>query len=291
MADLLGIAILLATAAALLCAIFTFVLIRESQRPPRNTDGYALARGYRVDPAEAGWDHETWSLDRPDGVTLPVWDVVGLDPSGPTIVMLHGWGMSKVDLLARADQWRERARRLVLYDLRGHGEASGLCPLGAGEGDDLVELLDRLGDERVVLVGHSMGATVALDAASRDAARERVIGMVLFGAYADLEASIRGRLRWQGYPWWPMLALTMAWFRAKGVRFPDLLEAAARIRCPVLIVHGENDPICSPAEAQELATTIPDAQLWNVDGGGHLDAREVDEERHDREVGAFFERL
>lgn len=287
MADLIGIAILLVTAGALLVAILTAIFIRDARRPPRHTVGYAIARGLDVDPAEAGWSHESWTLDRP-GADLPVWDIEGLDGSGPTIVMLHGWGMSRIDMLERADFWRERGRRLVLFDARGHGEAEGLSPLGAGEGADVVDLLERLDDDRIVLVGHSMGATVALEAASLNGSASRVAGMVLFGAYADLPASIRRRMRHQGFPSWPMIEIAMLWYRLNGLRFPSIPDAAAKAPCPVLIIHGEQDPICSPTEAEHLAEVIPDARLWNAEGAGHLDAHEVNAERHGLEVDTFL---
>jgi len=290
MPDLVGIAILLSTAALLLCGILTVILAREARRPPRHTAGYAVARSISVDPEDAGWAHEVWTLDRP-GADLPVWDIEGRAADGPTMVMLHGWGMSRVDMLERAGFWRDRSRRLVLLDARGHGDAGGLSPLGAGEGEDVADLLERLGENDVVLIGHSMGSTVALEAASLNGTADRVAGLILFGPYADLPGSIRSRLRHQGYPSWPMLELAMLWFRTTGLRFPSIPTAASAVPCPVLIIHGEHDPICSPADAARLATLIPDARLWSVEGGGHLDAREIDEERHDREVDAFLSRL
>jgi pimeloyl-ACP methyl ester carboxylesterase len=76
---------------------------------------------------------------------------------------------------------RATGRRVVRYDVRGHGR-SGFTPDAGGYGwdelaRDLVALLDRLGVERVALGGASLGSAVSLHAAV--AAPDRVAGLVL----------------------------------------------------------------------------------------------------------------
>jgi proline iminopeptidase len=92
-------------------------------------------------------------------------------PTGkPVMVFLHGWGGS-------ARYWRSTAAVLcdrfdcLLYDLRGfgrsrlpqlHPEATSTDYRLEAYATDLVELLDRLGLERVSLNAHSMGASIAV---------------------------------------------------------------------------------------------------------------------------------
>ena len=42
----------------------------------------------------------------------------------------------------------------------------------------------------------------------------------------------------------------------EGVRF-DLLPALARVRCPTLVLGGEEDPICPIETSQEIAEALP----------------------------------
>ena len=43
--------------------------------------------------------------------------------------------------------------------------------------------------------------------------------------------------------------------------------------CPVLLIHGAADDMIPPTEAQRLQTAVgPQAQLWLVEGAGHLQA-------------------
>lgn len=91
-------------------------------------------------------------------------------PSGSLpIVFVHGMvgytGFWNSALAACADR-----RRAVALDLRGHGN-SGAPRDGAYDvkscADDVLALLDALGLDRVVLVGHSYGAFVTIEAAAR----------------------------------------------------------------------------------------------------------------------------
>jgi predicted alpha/beta-hydrolase family hydrolase len=47
------------------------------------------------------------------------------------------------------------------------------------------------------------------------------------------------------------------------------LDAIGSIRVPVVFAHGSHDRVCSPADVQEMARTIPSSQLLWVDGGSH----------------------
>ena len=131
-----------------------------------------------MDPNELGLEFDEWTLEVPGAATLPVWEIEGEKAprhggAAPrrveialTAVFIHDWGESRIDVLARIEPWRTLCDRFVLYDLRGHGEATGGgSRLGHREDLDLLALLDRLGDSSIVLVGQSMGAGIAMFAA------------------------------------------------------------------------------------------------------------------------------
>jgi pimeloyl-ACP methyl ester carboxylesterase len=62
---------------------------------------------------------------------------------------------------------------------------------------------------------------------------------------------------------------------ADGLSAEETLELSARVRCPVLVVVGENDAITGAGPGVALAEAIPHARLLTVEGGGHiLDARD-----------------
>ena len=99
----------------------------------------------------------------------------------PTLVFVHGWMLSR-------HYWQPLCDRLspyncLTYDLRGFGDSetgSGTDFDLVSYAKDLLELIEALQLERVWLVGHSMGGSIALWAA--DLAPERVEGVFCVNA-------------------------------------------------------------------------------------------------------------
>jgi pimeloyl-ACP methyl ester carboxylesterase len=120
-----------------------------------------------------------------NGVRL---NVVALGERAPTLVFVHGLLLDNHSsfYMSIAPGIAKHAR-VVLYDLRGHGRSDQ--PRAGYRVDDMVEDLAGLvaavaAGERVVVVGHSFGGTIALRYALRHPAR--VAGLVLLEAHAGL---------------------------------------------------------------------------------------------------------
>lgn len=96
----------------------------------------------------------------------------------PAIVFVHGFTCDHTDWQAQVDALQAR-HRIVACDLRGHGRT----PADPGEcsietyGADVADLIASLDIVPAVLVGHSMGCRVVLEAARTN--RHRVAGLVL----------------------------------------------------------------------------------------------------------------
>ena len=118
-----------------------------------------------------------------DGVPIR-YDVSG---SGePTLVFVHGWAFDR-------RLWDEQAARLcarhqvVTLDLAGHGESGQERAhwTMAALAEDVKAVVSAVAATEVVLVGHSMGGAVVLEAARR--IPERVRGLVLVDTLLDVE--------------------------------------------------------------------------------------------------------
>jgi pimeloyl-ACP methyl ester carboxylesterase len=292
--ELLRLLGLIGLAAGVLGLLIVAILVRGTRHPRRRTTAYALARGLPMDPGDLGLPFESWTVDRPDGASLAVWDARPEGGDGRTVAFVHGWGAGRIDSLARfaadRDLWMEAGGRFLFYDLRGHGESDGPSHLGDGEDDDLAALLEAADERGVLLVGHSMGAAVAIEAATGPA-RDRVAGVIASGAYDRFETSVRGRLRADDLPARPFTSLAMLWLRARGLRLASLSESVERLACPVLFIHGTDDEVTPLGDAERLAEIAPDGRLVTIEGALHGTAHTVDPPRHAQAIRDWLPQL
>ena len=86
----------------------------------------------------------------------------------PTLVLVHGWCCDHTYLAPQLEYFRS-SHRVVAVDLRGHGASS--APVQSytmrAFADDLAWLIEELNLGQPVVIGHSMGGTVALELAAR----------------------------------------------------------------------------------------------------------------------------
>ncbi|MCU0805173.1 MAG: alpha/beta hydrolase [Burkholderiales bacterium] len=132
------------------------------------------------------------TLKLPDGATL-AYRVTRAEARRPgrALVLLHG-------LASNLTRWSEFVAQsslaarwdLIRIDLRGHGGSTAPGPLSLEQwAEDIAAMLDREGHPRAVLVGHSLGAQVALVFAARHP--ERTAGLVLVDPL--FREALRGR--------------------------------------------------------------------------------------------------
>lgn len=133
------------------------------------------------------------TLVMPDGVPLR-YGVSRSQPHRGLAVLLHG-------MASNMTRWSEFIEHTTLkhewdllrLDLRGHGESMMRGRIGMDIwGDDLAELLDAEGCERALLIGHSLGAHLALHFAARFPAR--VGGLALIDPV--FPQALHGHRRW-----------------------------------------------------------------------------------------------
>ncbi|MEL7473544.1 MAG: alpha/beta fold hydrolase, partial [Planctomycetota bacterium] len=135
--------------------------------PPRRTYASAVSRGLPGDPGELdrprSWD--TWLVRLAHARhEAEVWSVEGDDSAGPVVLLVHGWGDSRIGGLVRTPHLARHASRVVLFDQTGHGTTGAACRLGTREVDDVRVVLDRIReafpDRDIALYGWSLGAGV-----------------------------------------------------------------------------------------------------------------------------------
>jgi len=160
-----------------------------------------------------------------DGITLTVKEWPG-PVKGPAIVCIHGLTANHTCWASMADALSP-GHRLIAYDLRGRGESDKPDKGYSLEihGEDLGRLLDHFKLKTAIVMGHSLGAHIALRFAVKHPAR--VSKLVLVDGGLDVRAEILDSLR-------PAI-------NRLGVEFPSLERFLQFIRALPMFERRWND--------------------------------------------------
>jgi len=186
-----------------------------------------------------------------DGLELRGWRCRPPEGTRGTLVYLHGIGDNRRSGAGIIKRFGARGFDVVAYDERAHGESDGdACTYGFFEKQDLHRVLDAIPGGPIVLLGHSLGAAIALQEAAGD---PRVTTVVAAETFSDLRtvATERAPLFFtsgaidRGF----RLAEREAHFQVDAV---SPVKAAAQIRIPVLVIHGEADTDTPPSHSRRV---------------------------------------
>jgi hypothetical protein len=196
-----------------------------------------------------------------DGVPIAGWYIPagsGVGPTGPTVLIAHGWKSNKSEILKYAPPFHE-AYNLVLVDLRNGGR-SGVAGTTWGLREQLdvramIDWIDRTKHPSwIAAMGNSMGASTVLAEAVTD---QRVKALILDSMHAHTLVSIGNVLEAEnGHPSlpgsWAIVAgvairIGADWTEVDPVR--TIVQLGDR---PVLLTHGTNDVLDRPAESADF---------------------------------------
>jgi pimeloyl-ACP methyl ester carboxylesterase len=245
--------------------------------------------------------------------------------SGPPLLLLHGFAATGGYFASIAPYFRDRYT-LIAPDRPGFGfsdRAADADYSHEAQAALFVELLDRLGIERAAVIGHSMGAAVALRMAALCPNRVAALVLVagpghdgplprLLGPVVDLVVPLllesRGVIRWlnrtaatdSGEVRDDSIERLLRVARVRGTAAAwstmlvrtrhGPLPPLTMIRVPALVMAGEQDRYLTPAAARRLAAQLPNGRAAVIAGARHL----LFIEQTDacvREVAAFLDEI
>jgi pimeloyl-ACP methyl ester carboxylesterase len=143
------------------------------------------------------------------------------------------------------------------FDYRGFGRNDGR-PSESGLYEDALAAYEHLVEDRgippsrIVLAGRSLGSAVAVELSTRVASA----GVLLLSTLDSVPAAAS-----RFYPWAPV-----HWLASQ--RF-DSVAKAARVRAPVVMVHGTRDRLIPIAVARALFRALPEPKLMLETRGSH----------------------
>jgi uncharacterized protein len=205
-----------------------------------------------------------------EGARLEGWLFRAVGGRRGLVVYLHGIADNRQSGLGVVERLVPEGYDVFTFDARAHGRSTGeACTYGYYERRDVGRALDALGAPHAVLLGHSLGAAVALQAAAVDA---RVSGVVAASPFSDLPTIVRERSRWF---WLPRPYVEAALRRAgEEGRFPPAeaspVALAPRVVAPVLLLHGADDFKTPPDHSRRIAAALRcPHRLVVLSGVGH----------------------
>ncbi len=226
----------------------------------------------------------------------------------PTLLFVHGW-MASSDVWRKQAPYFSRNNRVVTFDLTGYGQSAkpdGLAYTPDLWLDDLDALIEHLNLDKPILIGWSMGGAIGIAyAASRPEALSKLVLVdstplliappdifehsippetadQLAGALqSDFSAGARGfvemmfpepnieALKDEIHAITQQTTAPIALESVGNAGSADLRPMLDQVKIPTLILHGENDAVCSPKAGQCLAHMIPNTQIHTFSGKGH----------------------
>lgn len=215
--------------------------------------------------------------------------------SRPPVILIHGAGSNH--LCWPAEIRRLRDSTVYAIDLPGHGKSAGTAHHQVSSYlVAIIDFIDKLGLNQAVLVGHSLGAAIALQLALDHP--QHVAGLVCISAAASfqIDPTFINLFRvsqtqkqtleilkhyfsphYGKTQWYPNLLKSLAavrnslWYAdlRATVHF-DLRSQLTRITTPTLVLSGEEDPLVPIADATHLARQLPNATFIGFPHHGHM---------------------
>ena len=214
-------------------------------------------------------------LPGPKGKRLFSWLIPGKH-NQCTVILVHGWGANAQMMLPMALPFHQAGMNVLLYDARNHGMSDGdgfsSLPRFAEDLGSVIEWTKHeLPNQKIVALGHSIGAAAAMLAASHRTDIDLVIGIAGF-AHPNLVMQRHLERPWLPRFIRPLIMNYIQW--VIGYRFDDIapMNRIRYIRCPVLLAHGTEDgvvPISDMRLIEQNALPENNVHVVAIDGARH----------------------
>ena len=226
------------------------------------------------------------------------------DAAKPAVIFLHGAGFDRTTWSLQTRFFANHGKSVLAVDFPGHGWSAGK-PLDsvAAMADWVAKLIAAAGLKDAALVGHSMGALVALDCAARYPDKVRALG--LCGVASEmpvhpemLESAKAGTVKVEELMtfwgignalhkggmvspglWLRRTALATLAANKPGTIYTDLNACnaykdaparAAHVQCPTVLVLGDGDLMTPAAKAKPLSAAIAGSKTVTLAKCGHF---------------------
>lgn len=197
-----------------------------------------------------------------DGVKLNGWFLQARQQTAKgTVLYCHGNGGNLTYVRGVALDLANRGLDVLIYDYRGYGRSEGSIPseaelyMDADAAYDFLTNKRNVKAENLAIYGLSLGTTAATDLAARKPCGALVLEAPLSSASDMASATV------------PLIPRALHWILKN--RF-ESARKIAKVKCPVLITHGEADEIIPTEQGRKVFAAAHDPKkLMIIPRGTH----------------------
>lgn len=240
---------------------------------------------------------------RPDAVAFSVpgvgsregWFFPGLR-GAPTIVLCHGYGSSRGELLTLISALQDHQYNAFVFDFAAHGKNSGMTTFGYREAEELRAAIDTLSvrndvdPARFGLWGYNLGAYAALREAEGD---RRVKALVLDSVYDQPDEMVKIGVQHSGLAGFPFMVrateLSFGWLNYKYRKDPPLSKnLIALTNVPKLFIEAADDQELADITRQMFLKAPEPRDQEILAHGNFVSLNDDDKRAYENRVVSFF---
>jgi hypothetical protein len=194
----------------------------------------------------------------------------------PLVILFHGYSADKTALIPEGKAFLELGASVLLVDFRGSGGSSeAYTTIGVCEADDVTGVVryaqKHLAHSRVILFGQSMGAAAILRAVNQTGISPD--GVIAEAVFDTMLNTVCNRFTAMHIPSFPSAQLLVFWggrqWGFNGFEHNPVNYARA-VHCPVLFMHGTDDPRATLAEGRRVFDAVDGSKKFKTfDRTGH----------------------
>ncbi|HEB55047.1 MAG TPA: alpha/beta hydrolase [Gammaproteobacteria bacterium] len=226
---------------------------------------------FPVTPDVVELGYEDLFLDTDDGIRLHGWKLYAEGKKAGSIIFFHGNGDNISTQLPGSYWLAKKGYDVYVFDYRGYGQSEGRPDL-----DDTIRDMDRMiarsiremdEGEKLVVMGHSLGGSMAVYVVAHSAHRDRIRALVTVEAFSDYHDITQETLARSWLLWlfqWPLsFTVSNAYSPEKAIGLVSPI--------PVLILHSRKDEMIDISHAEKLFQAAKPPKSFRLIDSGHND--------------------
>ncbi len=224
---------------------------------------------FPLTPDAADLLYEDQYIDTADGLKLHGWKIFADEKKAGSILFFHGNGDNISTQLPNTFWLAKEGYDLYVFDYRQYGQSEGEVDL-----DDTISDMELMighvvqqlpEDEKLIIIGHSLGGSMAIYSVAHSAYRDRIEALITVEAFSDYHDITQDMLSRSWLLWlfqWP-LSFTVS----NSYNPLDSIGLISPI--PVCVIHSENDEMIEMYHAERLFEAANEPKSFQLIDSSH----------------------